>query len=170
LKILIKFEIDDPKMGMSLKPSTNEPWEISVYGDCDFCGDRSTRKSVIGYIIFLNDVAISWKSKSQNNLSLSSTEAEYVAISVAVRETNFITNLLDSLKINFKKPIKVTIDNAGAVVLIKNWNISESIRHIVDEGLTEVEFARTKSKIADLFTKSSNESAFQKRVGNIQND
>ena len=61
---------------------------------------------------------MSWKSKSQHNVSHSTTEAEYVAVSEAVRELRFVTNLLDSIGIKFEKPIKVKIDNVGALFLV----------------------------------------------------
>jgi hypothetical protein len=53
---------------------------VEVYSDSDFAGDKDESKSVTGFIILVAGVPISWKSKSQPNVTLSSTEAEYVAL------------------------------------------------------------------------------------------
>ena len=133
---------------------------------------KNTRKSGTGYVIFINGVAVSWKSKSQHNVSLSTTEAEYVAVSEAVRELKFVTNLLDSISIEFQKPIEVKIDNVGALFLVKSRNTSERTRHIdaryhyirelVDEGLIKIEFIRSEDNVADIFTKNLGEAYFNK--------
>eukprot|EP00970_Alexandrium_tamarense_P011007 scaffold2308_cov130-Alexandrium_tamarense.AAC.4 len=52
-----------------------EPWRIVVYSDSDFAIDPDTRRSTSGYILYLQDVPIAWKSKAQQSVSLSSTEA-----------------------------------------------------------------------------------------------
>jgi hypothetical protein len=67
--------------------------------------------SVTGFIIYLLDVPICWRSKSQKGVTLSSTEAKYVAISKAVREVKFVYYLLCDLHIKVNHPIVVRADN-----------------------------------------------------------
>ncbi len=59
--------------------------------------DPSTRKSQSGYVFTLANAAIQWKSKLQTTVALSSTEAEYLALSAAVKEALFIRGLLDDI-------------------------------------------------------------------------
>jgi hypothetical protein len=61
-----------------------------VYTDSDWAGDKEDRRSVSGYVIFLLGVSILWKSQSQKSVTLSSSEAEYFAMSEAVKEVRFI--------------------------------------------------------------------------------
>jgi hypothetical protein len=59
--------------------------KLEVYSDSDYAVDKETRKSVTGYVIFMDGSPISWRSKGQKNVTLSTTEAEYVALSEATR-------------------------------------------------------------------------------------
>jgi hypothetical protein len=149
-----------------MKPLKLNKWKIEAFADSDFCGDRENQRSVTGFIVFVNKVAVSWRSKSQNNVSLSTTKAEYVAVSEVANEIKFLTNLLDVMKVEYEKPIKVNIDNVRALFLIKNMNTSERTRHIdsmyhftrelTEEGLIKVEFIKSEDNMADIFTKSLN--------------
>ena len=59
-----------------------------VYTDIDWAGDKECRHSVSGYIMYLLGVAVLWKSRLQRTVALSSTEAEYYALSEAANEIN----------------------------------------------------------------------------------
>jgi hypothetical protein len=72
-------------------------WKLLVYSDSDWANNKENRKSVGGYMIFLNDVLISWRSKLQRVVSLSSAEAEFYACTEAVKEVPFIKQLLEFL-------------------------------------------------------------------------
>ena len=63
---------------------------------------------------------ISWQSKSQKSASLSSSVAEYVALSEAVKEVMFVIQLLGSIKIVVKYPVMVRVDNVGAIFASSN--------------------------------------------------
>lgn len=63
-----------------LKPNDNQRWELKGFSDLDFTGGANMRRSVSGYGIYLMGCPVAWKSKGQKNITLSSTEAEYVAI------------------------------------------------------------------------------------------
>jgi hypothetical protein len=76
--------------------------------------------SVTGFIIYLLNIPTSWHSKSQNVVTLLSTEAEYVAISEAIKELKFIYYLLSDLHIKVNLPIVVKIDNIGAIFMSEN--------------------------------------------------
>ena len=114
----IKFVEQTQERKLVLSPvHENMHWEIKAYSDSDFAGDTDTRKSVSGYIIYLNGAAIAWRSKGQKSVSLSSTEAEYMAISEVAMEILYIVGILKFLDVKISYPIKVNVDNIGAVYL-----------------------------------------------------
>jgi len=68
--------------------------------------------------------------KGSKSVTLLSTEAECVAISKAVRKLKFIYQVMRSLEIEVKLPIRVNVDNVGAIFLAKNKNASEKTKHV----------------------------------------
>ena len=76
-------------------------WNLKAYNDSDYAGDADTRKSVSGFMIYVNGCLIAWKSKGQKSVTLSSTEAKYVAISEESTEILFIAGVMKFLGMNF---------------------------------------------------------------------
>jgi hypothetical protein len=107
--------------------------------------------SVTGFIIYLLSVLICWHSKSQKGVTLSSTEAKYVAISEAVKELKFIYYLLSDLHIKVNLPIVVKTDNIGAIFMSENAATGFRTRHVD----TRYHFVREFIKMALLKSSSS---------------
>ena len=82
-------------------------WWLEALSDSDFANDKETRISVYEYIVFFCGVPIAWKSKSMKSVVLSTTEAEYVAVSEVVKEIKFLYQLLMSMEIKVPLPIKL---------------------------------------------------------------
>jgi hypothetical protein len=61
-------------------------WSLNVFCDSDWAGDSENRMSITGFIVYLMNVPVCWRSKAQRGVTLSSSKAEYVAISKAVKE------------------------------------------------------------------------------------
>ena len=148
-----------------LKPTKNNN-EIMAYVDSDYATNKDTRKSVTGYVIFFRDALIAWKSKQQESVTLSSTEAEYTALSEVVTMVIYIKQLLDFLGIEYTEPTKIFVDNTGAIFLANNWVTSNRTKHIdvkyhfvrelIEDGKIEVVYVRTNENPADMFTKNLN--------------
>ena len=84
---IIKYVLDSKSKGLKIEPMLEElVWKIILFSDSDWAGDKDNRRSVGGYMLFLNGVLISWRSKLQKVVSLSSAEAEFYACSEAVKE------------------------------------------------------------------------------------
>ena len=81
-------------------------WKLEALSDSDFANDKDTRYSVYGYIIYFCGVPVAWKSKSMKSVVLSTTEAEYVAVSEVVKEIKFLYQMLRSMEIKVPLPIK----------------------------------------------------------------
>ena len=169
----IKFVEQTQERKLVLSPMCeNFQWEIKAYSDSDFAGDSETRKSVSGYIIYLNGAAIAWRSKGQKSVSLSSTEAEYMAISEVAMEILYIVGILKFLDVKLSFPIEVNVDNIGAVYLSKNATTGNRTKHIdtryhfvreyIEDGIVKVIFVRSEDNDADIFTKNLNGETFEK--------
>lgn len=136
---------------------------INAYSDADFAGDTATRKSTTGYVIMLNNSPISWGARKQRIVTLSTTEAEYVAASETIKDLiwvdRLITNLLSG---GYEKPV-VRIDNQSAIRLIKNPEYHKRTKHIdvkyhfirekYENGLFLLEYVHTGEQLADICTK-----------------
>ena len=120
------------------------------------------RRSTSGYVFTLVGGAISWISKLQNIVALSTTEAEYIAASHACKEAIWLKGLLGELG-KVQNTIKVFCDSQSAIHLDKNPAYHSKtkhipvkyhfVRHIVDEGGVVLEKVRTKKNSAYMFTK-----------------
>ena len=149
-------------------------WKIVAYCDSDFGGDRNSRNSVTGFCIYVGSCLLSWRSRSQKAVSLSSTEAEYYAVSEVCAEIMFIRNLLEFLDVKIEYPITVRCDNIGAIFLSYNAKCSNKTKHIdvrahyvrqyVEEGIVKIVFIRSEENEADTFTKNVNGSIFEKHA------
>ena len=106
------------------------------------------------------------------SVTLSSTEAEFVALSEAVKEIKFIYQVLCSMGIKVKLPIIVHVDNIGAIFMSNTVAVSQRTKHIdirtrfinefVEEEFIKIIFVRTKENISDIFTKNLGTELFQK--------
>jgi hypothetical protein len=164
---IVKFVLDTREFGLKLQPFVllkDDMVSMTMYTDSDWAGDKESRRSISGYIIFLMDCPVLWKSKQQVSVTLSSSEAEYVALSEAAKEIKFISQALVSLGMKVKYPIIVKVDNVGAIFMSENITATNRTRHIdaryhfvhelVEDGLILIQFVCTKENKADPFTKN----------------
>ena len=161
---VMKFVLDTKQYCLKIQPKDEgKEWDLVSYCDSDWDGDAETRISVTGFIIYLLGVPICWRSKGQKGVTLSSSEAEYVAISEAVKEIRFIYYLLESIGINIELPIVVRCDNVGAIFMAENSSSGVRTRHIdtryhfvrehIEDVFIKIVFVKSCENIADLFTK-----------------
>jgi transposase len=102
--------------------------ELFGYCDSDFAGDYTTRKSTYGCLYMLNNGCISWKSKRQSTIALSTIEAEFNGLKEATREAIWLKNLLFEIGIK-SGPILIKGDNTGAINLAYNPEYHQRIKH-----------------------------------------
>ncbi len=127
LKHVIKFVLDTADYGLKIKPfeqPMGEAWMMMVFSDSDYDRDTETRISVTGFCVFLMGVPISWKSRAQRSVTLSSSEAEFVALSEDAKEIKFIVQVLLSIGIKVQLPVIVCMDNVGAIFMAENVSTS----------------------------------------------
>ena len=93
---------------------------IVGYSDADWAGDREDRKSTSGYLFQIAGGPISWRSKKQDTVALSTAEAEYVALSSAAQETVWLRRLISELNNPPDGPTTILEDNQSAMAMAKN--------------------------------------------------
>lgn len=131
--------------------------------DSDWAGDPNSRRSTTGYLFKLNGGAVSWKSRLQPTVFLSSTEAEYRATTEAGQEVVWLRGLLDFFGLKHPTPTILCCDNKGAIDLTKKTAFNGQTKHIevhyhwiceiVEKGIVTMRQISTKNMIADLLTK-----------------
>ena len=133
------------------------------FSDADFGGCKIDRKSTTGICNFLGNCLVSWFSKKQNAISLSTTEAEYVAAGACCAQLLWMKNTLNDFGLVYEC-VPMYYDNTSAINLTKN-PIQHSrtkhidikhhfIRDLVSKGVIRVEFVCSKEQIADILTKA----------------
>ena len=75
----------------------DEPERCKAYSDADWAGDKDDRKSTSGYLFQIASGPVSWRSKKQDTVALSTAEAEYVALSSATQECVWMRQLTSEL-------------------------------------------------------------------------
>ncbi|CAH9126839.1 unnamed protein product [Cuscuta epithymum] len=146
-----------------LLQSSHGSTEIIAYSNADWAGCPDSGRSTSGYAIFLGPNLISWRSKKQPTVSLSSTEAEYRTIAYIVQDTLHIRSVLFELGFPIRVPTTLYCDNVSASYLSvnpiqharsKHINIDyHFVRERVAHGDLRVKFVPTQAQLADIFTK-----------------
>lgn len=155
------------------------PQELYGYADANYGEDRVDRKSNSGYIFMLNGGTISWKCKKQTCVSLSSTEAEFVALCETAKEALWIRYVLSDLNRLFEKPTTIFEDNQSYIKMFENQKVSNRTKHIdikyhfLKEIINNqkdiiLNYCSSKDMIADMMTKSLPIVTFIKHRNNIQ--
>lgn len=137
---------------------------LSMYVDADWGNDVSDRRSYTGYVVRFGDCTVNWESRKQKTVALSSTEAEYLALSDASKETSFIRNFMNEL-VNIAPVVTIYNDNQSAIKIIENCynkfhkrtkHIEIRYHHIRDlkqNGFINVLYMPTEKMDADMLTK-----------------
>ncbi|GKF73203.1 ribonuclease H-like domain-containing protein, partial [Tanacetum coccineum] len=104
--------------------------DLIAYCDADWAGCPTTRRSTLGYCVFLGNNLLSWSSKRQPTLSWSSAEAEYHGVANVVAETCWLRNLLHELHTPLSSTTLVYCDNISVVYLSSNPVQHQRTKHI----------------------------------------
>ncbi|KAK2417383.1 putative mitochondrial protein [Trifolium repens] len=146
-----------------LKSNMESELELEGFSDSDWCGDKDDRRSTSGYWFRFRNSPISWSSKKQSIVALSSCEAEYVAAAQPACQAVWLESLLDELKINYVKPVRLNVDNKSAISLARNPIAHGRSKHIetkyhflrdqVSKEKLTVEHCSTNVQIVDILTK-----------------
>lgn len=140
--------------------------KMEMYVDSDWAADENGRRSRTGFVAILAGGPISWESKKQRSVALSTMEAEYMALSEATKEVIYLRGLLSHMNLNslvFSQTV-IHCDNQSAIQLSKNDVYHRKSKHIdiryhytrevQQQGKVNVQFISTHNMTADMLTKS----------------
>ena len=140
---------------------------LEGFTDADWASDQETRRSLGAYVFLLYGGPVSWSSKRQQSIALSSCEAEYMAQTQAAKEAIWLTRLFSELDVGLglpKAPVLIKADNQGAIALASDPRFHSRTKHIdiqwhfvrdqVETGAVEFQWVRTSEMVADGLTKA----------------
>ena len=149
----------------SVNSNNNDSESVSVSGYCDadWGGDKNDRKSTTGYCTYINNNLISWCTKKQPTVALSSTEAEYMAIAEVAKEVMWLRIILIEMNVNVITPTIIYVDNQSAKKISENDTEHDRTKHIdirhyfirdlINSGEIKLVWISTHDQLADIFTK-----------------
>ncbi|KAK1438803.1 hypothetical protein QVD17_04614 [Tagetes erecta] len=159
---ILKYVASTTKFGIWYKK--NQGIELMGYSDSDWASCLDDRKSLSAYVFTLGTGMVSWRSKKQPTVALSSTEAEYISATGATCQALWLRRVLEDLGYKQNKPTMIYCDNKSAIHLAKNPVTDGRTRHIdikyhfiremIGKEQVNLEFCNTYNQVADVFTKS----------------
>jgi len=176
---VINWVLKTKNVGLCMAPKwkTNDEgkiiWKLRGICDSTWGSDPDDGRSVTGYILYFMDVPISWKSKTQSHVTLSSAEAEYVSVSELVKETMFVLQLLELIGVQIELPVRIYIDNVGAIYMARNNASGPGTRHVnyryhycreLHGTLIELIFVKSEENEADILTKNPTNQEHEKHA------
>ncbi|KAH9140730.1 hypothetical protein AeRB84_015057 [Aphanomyces euteiches] len=115
-KRVLRYLRGSKDFGICYSKQDSTEFTIELYVDADYANDAITRRSTSGYLLYLNGCLISWKSKLQNIVALSTSEAEYISMSYGLQEALWLKSLLEELQLPIKLAIIVYEDNQSSLL------------------------------------------------------
>ena len=126
IKHILRYLAGTANHGLTYGPAS---FKLAAYCDASYAGCLDTRRSTTGYVFILNGGAITWASRLQPTVAVSTTEAEYMAAASATKEALWLRKLLTDLRLP-TPCIDIAADNQAAISLLKNPIISLRSKHI----------------------------------------
>ena len=159
--------------------STKDLWltfggrsKLAVEGFCNAdWGGQKHHHSIFGYSFHMGARAISWSSKKQHIVVLSSTKAEYITQTHMAKEALWLHSFLQELRSTPDDPLILNCNNQGAITLAKDNKFHTRTKHIdmcyhfihkvVEDGKVTVQYILTRDNVSDIFTKPLTKAKFQ---------
>ncbi|CAF2066949.1 unnamed protein product [Rotaria magnacalcarata] len=162
--------------GITYKKGKEDKVSLVGYADADW-GGAEDRKSTTGYLFLLNGSPISWTSKKQQTVALSSTEAEYIALAHATKEAIWLRKLLKDLGQEQIGPTTIYEDNQSTIAIANNTINHQRTKHIdvqfhfirdkIKSNEIAVKHTSTNEQLADAMTKPLGRNLFSKFLSTV---
>lgn len=161
VKRVPRYLNDTTDLGIMYKRNGNE--KLEAYTDSDFAGDLDDRRSTSGYVFMLSTGAVSWSSKKQPVVSLSTTKAEFIAAAYCACQGVWMRRILEKLGHTKHGSTTVYCDNSSTIKLSRNPVLHGRSKHIdvrfhflrdlTRDGILELVHCNSQNQIADIMTK-----------------
>lgn len=149
--------------------STSQPF-LSAYVDANYAMCVDTRRCISGFVSLFFGSPISWLAKKQSLVTLSTTEAEFVALALCIQELLYLRQLTGELGLTSSQPILIHEDNQSTIKIATNAELHGRSKHIdvrfmfvrdlIDSGEFDLKWCPTNDQLADFFTKAHPEPTF----------
>jgi hypothetical protein len=169
VKRILRYLVHTPKFGLWYPKGST--FDLIGYSDADWTGCKIDRKSTSGTCQFLGRSLVSWASKKQNSVALSTTEAEYIAAGHCCAQLLWMRQTLRDYGYKLTK-VPLLCDNESAIRMSDNPVEHSRTKHIAiryhflrdhqQRGDIEIAYVSTKEQLADMFTKPLDEKTFTK--------
>lgn len=148
-----------------------------AYTDADWGSNPNDRKSISGNIFLMANGPISWSSKKQPTVALSSMEAKYMAESQAARHAIWLRTLFTELQLPYSEPTTINADNQSAIDYSSNSGHHSRSKHIdiqhhfirekIISNEIKIQYCASEDNFADFLTKALPKSKHQDLIGRI---
>jgi hypothetical protein len=138
--------------------------DVCAFADADWANDKGDRRSISGWVAKLNGDPVSWSSKKQRIVALSTCEAELYAESAAIQEVLWLRGLMEELGLHTQTGSVIYGDNQSTIAVSSNGVKGERTKHVdvkyhfvteaVEGGVVRLQWVPTKQQQADIFTKA----------------
>lgn len=162
LKRVLRYIRGTLDLGLQFEGDDNAPI-IEAYSDADWGNDITDRRSLTGYVFRVYGSTTSWLTRKQPTVSLSSTEAELIALCVTVCYGIWLVRLLEDLGIKLEGPVVYHEDNQSAIRVVEEEKDTGRLKHIdikfrfvrdlIQRGLIKMRYIPTNLQPADIMTK-----------------
>lgn len=150
-------------IGFGIQYQCGKEERLVGFVDSDYAGDVDDRRSTSGYTFMFGEGAVSWASKKQPIVTLSTTEAEYVAAAYGVCQAVWLRNVLEEVGCDQGKGTTLMCDNSSTIKLSKNLVLHGRSKHIhvryqflrelVNDEIITLEYCSTREQLSDIMTK-----------------
>jgi len=174
VKLIFRYLKGTPNLG--LWNPKDAGFELIDYSDSDFTGCKLDRKSTTGGCQLLGGKLVSWTSKKQNSVSISTAEVEYVVAGSCCAQVLWMRNQLLDYDLQLSK-IPIYCDNTSAIAIANNPVLYSKTKHIkiryhfirdhVLNGTIELHFVPIEYQLADIFTKPLDETRFNTLISEL---
>lgn len=142
------------------------------FADADWGGDVRDRKSLSGYVFRVHNATVSWATQKQKTVALSSAEAEYISLSVAVKEAIWLRMLLKDFNIKCIESVTIREDNQACITIAEDDKMTKRLKHIdvrfrfvqdeIQRGIIKLKYIASEDQLADIMTKGLARVQFEK--------
>lgn len=165
LKRVLRYISGTLNLTITYSLQHNTPLELCGFTDSDWGSDLDDRRSIGGYLFLIAGGVVSWQSKKQPTVALSTTEAEYMAATQACKEALWWRSLLHEISLGFQvdKPTTIHSDNQSCIALSINSEFHARTKHIdiqhhfirekVSDRSIVLKYVSTDDMVADILTK-----------------
>ena len=144
--------------------SKNNPNDYRFFGTCNAVHIAThDHKGIKGWSFHHQGGAVAWKSRTQDIVSLSSTESELIAVDEATRELRFLHKLLLDFNVGIPLPTPIAQDNTSTITLVKSKHFNARTKHVAlryhhtaeqqERGVLQLRYLNTEHVPADVLTK-----------------